>query len=208
MLAVLTGLAVAACSGSPAPTQPETITLPLVSDAGQHGGVPHNHRAHLSGENEILNVPAGSPTPADSNAQGQAIIQIAPDGKSFSYKLIASNIENVIMAHIHCGPSTANGPIIVWLYPNPDAPGPVDSGAGRHDGVLAENVVREDDPDHVREVPTTHAVCTGGVQSFDDVLAKIRAGQAYVNVHTNDGVGDPNTGPGDFPGGEIRGQLR
>jgi len=28
-----------------------------------------------------------------------------------------------------------------------------------------------------------------------------------VKVHTNDGRGSPNSGPGDFPGGEIRGQL-
>jgi hypothetical protein len=28
-----------------------------------------------------------------------------------------------------------------------------------------------------------------------------------VNVHTNDGDATPDTGPGDFPGGEIRGQL-
>jgi hypothetical protein len=27
-------------------------------------------------------------------------------------------------------------------------------------------------------------------------------------VHTNDGVAPPDTGPGDFPGGEIRGQVR
>jgi hypothetical protein len=27
-------------------------------------------------------------------------------------------------------------------------------------------------------------------------------------VHTNDGVAPTNTGPGDFPGGEIRGQIR
>jgi len=33
-------------------------------------------------------------------------------------------------------------------------------------------------------------------------------GNAYVNVHTNDGMAPPNSGPGDFPGGEIRGQLR
>ena len=33
------------------------------------------------------------------------------------------------------------------------------------------------------------------------------SGNAYVNVHTNDGVDPPNTGPGDFPGGEIRGQV-
>jgi hypothetical protein len=40
-----------------------------------------------------------------------------------------------------------------------------------------------------------------------DLIAAIEAGNAYVNVHTNDGVGATNTGPGDFPGGEIRGQL-
>jgi hypothetical protein len=27
-------------------------------------------------------------------------------------------------------------------------------------------------------------------------------------VHTNDGVPPTDTGPGDFPGGEIRGQIR
>ena len=34
-----------------------------------------------------------------------------------------------------------------------------------------------------------------------------RGGNAYVNVHEDDGVGDPNSGPGDFPGGEIRAQM-
>jgi hypothetical protein len=28
-----------------------------------------------------------------------------------------------------------------------------------------------------------------------------------VNVHTNDGVDPADSGPGDFPGGEIRGQI-
>jgi hypothetical protein len=35
----------------------------------------------------------------------------------------------------------------------------------------------------------------------------MRAGNTYVNVHTNDGVDPVNTGPGDFPGGEIRNQI-
>jgi hypothetical protein len=35
----------------------------------------------------------------------------------------------------------------------------------------------------------------------------MRGGQAYVNLHTNDGVGVTNTGPGDFPGGEIRANI-
>ena len=39
------------------------------------------------------------------------------------------------------------------------------------------------------------------------VVEAMRSSNAYVNVHTNDGVDPPDTGPGDFPGGEIRGQI-
>jgi hypothetical protein len=46
------------------------------------------------------------------------------------------------------------------------------------------------------------------VTSFADVLERIREGNAYVNVHTNDGVAPTNQGPGDFPGGEVRGQFK
>lgn len=213
VLALFSAAAVAAaCSESASPTRPAPVTIPLVVDSAvKPDGVPQNHRTHLSGENEVF-TPAtpGAPTPADSHAQGQAIIQIAPDGQSFEYKLIASNIENAIMAHIHCGASTVNGPIVVWLYPSPTATGPNASGSGRHDGVLAEGTVISGAANHVR--PTTNAACPGGVRSgadgFADVLERIREGNAYVNVHTNDGVTPTNQGPGDFPGGEIRGQIR
>ncbi len=47
-----------------------------------------------------------------------------------------------------------------------------------------------------------------GWTDLDAVIAAMESGNAYVNVHTNDGVNPPNTGPGDFPGGEIRGQLK
>ena len=35
----------------------------------------------------------------------------------------------------------------------------------------------------------------------------ITSGNAYVNVHTNDGISPTNTGPGDFPVGELRSQV-
>jgi hypothetical protein len=148
----------------------------------------------------------GAPTPADSHAQGQALFQIADDGLSFDYKLIASNIENITQAHIHCGPAGSNGPIIVWLYPSPTSLTALPGGAGRHDGVLAEGTIVSGTALHVRPQPSS-AACPGGVSTFADVLAKIRANNTYVNVHTSDGVNPANTGPGDFPGGEIRGQL-
>jgi hypothetical protein len=45
--------------------------------------------------------------------------------------------------------------------------------------------------------------------TFDSMIALMRTGGAYVNVHTNDTSNDPtnNSGPGDFPAGEIRGQI-
>jgi hypothetical protein len=39
------------------------------------------------------------------------------------------------------------------------------------------------------------------------LLTEVRLGNTYVNVHTNDGVAPIDTGPGDFPGGEVRGQI-
>ena len=208
VMAVSLLLVTYACSESvQSPTQPETITMPLQFSSAQHAGVPQNHRTHLQGDQEVF-VPAtpGAPTPADSQAQGQAIFQIAGDGLSFDYKLIASNIENITQAHIHCGLAGLNGPIVVWLYPSPTATAALPGGAGRHDGVLAEGTIVSGAPLHVRVAPNSTA-CPGGVATFADVLAKIRAGNAYVNVHTNDGVAPTNTGPGDFPAGEIRGQL-
>ena len=186
------------------PTQPEVLTTPLFFNAASGG--PENHQTHLSGDEEVF-APAtpGAPTPADSKAQGQAIFQINADASSVDYRLVASNIENVTQAHIHCAPAGANGPIVIWLYPNPSATTALPGGAGRHNGNLAADTF---DGSHVRPTAATDIRCPGGVKTLADVLDRIREGNAYVNVHTSDGSATPpNQGPGDFPGGEIRGQL-
>jgi hypothetical protein len=73
-------------------------------------------------------------------------------------------------------------------------PGPL--GSGRHDGVLATG-------------PITSANLVGifAGQPLLVLVAAIESGQAYVNVHTNDGMGEIQTGIGDLQFGEIRGQL-
>lgn len=151
------------------------------------GGLNRNYGTHLKGQFEVpLN---------QSDAQGQAIFHLSDDGQSIDYKLIASNIDNAFMAHIHMAPFGSNGPIVEWLYPSTAvAPGPV--GQGRHDGVLAEGTF-------------TAANFVGPLAGhpMSDLLAAFAAGTAYVNVHTNDGIAPTNTGPGDLAGGEIRGQL-
>lgn len=150
------------------------MSLPGAAAAAPRG---QNFGTHLSGDEE---VPA-----RDTQAQGQATFHLSDDGESLDYRLIASNIENVVASHIHCAPEGVNGPVIQLLY------GPAAAGGGRTDGVLAEGSF----------APPAGA-CSG--TTFLDAM---RSGLTYVNVHTNDGVGPTDTGPGDFPGGEIRGQI-
>jgi hypothetical protein len=168
----------AACSQSP--TSPE-FAVPL-SVNGVKTGEPLSS-THLKGENE-------APVARETQAEGQAIMKVSEDGQSISFKLIASNIDNVIAAHIHVGSPTVAGPVVVFLY------GTAPSGAGRHDGILSEGTF-------------TAANFVGPLagRPFAALLAEMAAGNTYVNVHTNDGVAPTNTGPGDFPGGEIRGQI-
>jgi hypothetical protein len=163
------------------------VVLAGVVSAVALGAFNGNVGTHLKGRYE---VPL-----RNTDAQGQAIFRVSDDGQSVDYKLIASNIDNAFMAHIHMGSSTVAGPIVVWLFPS-TAPVPGPLGSGRHDGVLAEGTF-------------TAANLVGPLAGhpLSDLLAAIQSGNAYVNVHTNDGQGAANTGPGDFPGGEIRGQL-
>ena len=205
---VMVGMAAAIAGGCSSdtvrtPAQPGAVSVPLTVE--KHDGVAHNIGAHLSGEQEPTPAPP-APSPVDSLAQGQAILRIADDNLSFDYKLIASNIENITQAHIHCGPPGMNGSIFIWLYPSVTSTSALTTADGRHDGVLAEGTVMSTGPNHVRTVAAS-ATCPGGVANFAQALEKIRSGQAYVNVHTNNQVAPTNTGPGDFPGGEIRGQL-
>lgn len=138
-------------------------------------GQNRNFRTHLSGENEVPAV--------ETTAQGQAKFQLNKAGGALRYKLVVANIENVLMAHIHLGTRDENGPVVVWLYPE-DGP-PPEPIEGRFDGVLAEDVITDSD-----------LVGPLGEASLDDLIAAMKAGNAYVNVHTTTN-----------PGGEIRGQI-
>jgi len=158
------------------------IAVIILSVIGVSEAVNRNSRTHLSGDEE---VPVRI-----TNAQGQAIFKLSDDGTELSYKLIVANIDNVVQAHIHLGQPGVNGNIVVFLY------GLVPPGGGRTDGVLAEGTIT-----------SANLINDLAGQPLSVLVAQMEAGNAYVNVHTNDGVAPINTGPGDFPGGEIRGQI-
>jgi hypothetical protein len=144
----------------------------------------------MASDNFVASLSGGQEVPArDTNATGVATFKFNKDGSAFRYKLIVANIENVFAAHIHCAAAGVNGPIGVTLFMGSPASGHVD-------GVLAQATVTAPNPGNA---------C--GWTTVADVLAAIESGDTYVNVHTNDGVGDANTGPGDFASGELRGQI-
>jgi CHRD domain len=146
-------------------------------------GANRNWSTHVQGGQEV--------PPHDTNAQAQAIFHLSKDGTALDYKLIVSNIENVVQAHIHQGPAGSNGPIGVFLY------GLVPPGGGRTDGVLAEGTIT-----------AGNFIGPFAGKTVEQVAELLDSGGAYVNVHTNDGVAPVDTGPGDFPGGEVRGQIK
>jgi hypothetical protein len=145
--------------------------------------VSKNFNTHLSGGEEV--------PPRDTMAQGQANFKVSNDATSIGFKLIVSNIENVVAAHIHCGAAGVNGPVGVTLFS-----GGIPGAGGSH-GILAQG-----------EITAPDAGNGCGWVTIRDVIDAMLSGDAYVNVHTNDGLEPPNSGPGDFPGGEIRGQIR
>lgn len=179
------------CTDQQLPTETE-ITVPLFAKGGN---ADFNMGTHLTGDEEVL---ATEPHPRVSNAQGQAIFRVNASGTSVNFRLIAANIENVIMAHIHCGRPGENGPVRMWLYPVIGPTGAqTDNGGGRFSGVLASGTFS----------PAGQVCPAANVGQDMPLLDAMRAGLTYVNVHTNDGVAPTSTGPGDFPGGEIRGQI-
>ncbi len=189
--------AIVACSTEQNVPTESVITVPLYAKGGNAADI---MGTHLSGDEEVL---ASTPTPAVSEGQGQAIFRI--NGTMVEFRLIASNIHNVIMSHIHCDIPGANGPIAQWLFPQttggPQLPNP---GLVDQNGVLATGTI------NLAGVNCPTDTAPGGSANPANgvpLLTAMRNGWTYVNVHTNDGIAPANTGPGDFPGGEIRGQL-
>ena len=135
--------------------------------------------AELSGAEEVPAVP--------TTATGTATLEVEGDAINYTIDNV-TDLENPVVAHIHIGEVGANGPVRLNLC-GTGAPVP-DCAAGE---VL---------------VTGTNGTTVGDPAiTFDDLVEAMRSGGAYVNVHTDDGEGAQNTGPGDMASGEIRGQI-
>jgi hypothetical protein len=140
---------------------------------------PTQFSAQLSGEEEVPPVPTTASGPATLEVENGAI----------NYTINVTDLQNPVVAHIHIADIGVNGPVRLNLC-GTGAPVP-DCAVG--DGVL---------------VTGTNGTTVGTPAiTFDELVEAMRTGGAYVNVHTDDGEGAQNTGPGDMASGEIRGQI-
>lgn len=148
-------------------------------------------RAQLSGYSE---VPSSLSTPAS----GQFYAILNKDGTELTYWLSYSGFTGgtVTQSHIHFGQHHTNGGISMWLCKTAT-------------NFPADATVAGQTPDCVQGGTSTpiSAVLSAAdvvgpagqgiaVTEFAEILAAMRAGIAYVNVHS-----------AAFAGGEIRGQL-
>ena len=156
-----------------------TLLTTAAASVSAHDGID----ARLKGYQE---VPAVS-----SAAKGRLKAFVDDKSQAIHYELSYSGLEGTVtQAHIHFGQRGVNGGIMVWLCQtstNADPTGlaPTCPQSGTVTGMLqAGNVIG----------PAGQGIAA---LEFAEVLAAIRSGTAYANVHSTK-----------FPGGEIRAQLR
>jgi hypothetical protein len=137
---------------------------------------------NLEGEQEVPVISTG--------AEGDFRARISRDGTEIGYELSYEGLEgNVTQAHLHLGQKGVNGAIVIFLCTNLGN-GPAGTQACPPAPATITGTITADD---VIEV-AAQGIAAG---DLDEVLAAIRAGLVYANVHSQP-----------FPAGEIRGQLK
>jgi hypothetical protein len=121
-----------------------------------------------------------------STATGTTILTINSDN-TVSWTMDLTGIKNMTASHIHApaGPGV-NAGVVANLF-------------------IPTTTVKE--TLNGRVASGTFGPANVNTITYAELLTAIRTGNAYVNIHTSDGVAPANTGMGDFPGGEIRGQT-
>lgn len=165
------------------------IATAIAAGCGATIASAENIHARLIGYQE---VPAVS-TPAS----GEFEARISPDDGLIEYELSYSGLVGTVQqSHIHFGQRGVNGSVVIWLCQTTTTPAPA-AVAGLtpfcpQSGTVTGTITAA----NVIAAGTASQQITAG--ELAEVIAAIRAGVAYANVHAT-----PLN-----PGGEIRGQLR
>jgi hypothetical protein len=145
-------------------------------------------RANLIGYQEVPSV--------STPAHGTFTAVVASDEQTISYELEYANLIGTIQqAHIHVAQKAVNGSVVIWLCQTATTPAPAAVASITPVCPQSGTVVGTITSANVVPAATTSQQITAG--ELGEVIAAIRAGVAYANIHTT-----PLN-----PGGEIRGQI-
>jgi hypothetical protein len=156
------------------------LGLAAASYAVAQGDVPgaRHVSADLNGYQEVNSI--------STTGKGVFTASIDDENQLITYELTYSALEGTIttQAHIHFAQRSVNGAVHAFLCGGGDKP-PCPATEGTVTGEI-------DAADILATIPDR------GIEAgaFEEFVQAIRAGHAYVNVHTNK-----------WPGGEIRGQI-
>jgi hypothetical protein len=130
---------------------------------------PRTFVSNLTGDQEV------PPVETDASGRGQVVVNSERDELRFAVSVAELPAEQITQAHIHVAPAGFNGPVVVFL------------ADGSFNGLRVGALTADD------LIPRPDA----GINTFEDLLVTMEAGDAYINVHSMD-----------HSGGEIRGQIQ
>lgn len=130
--------------------------------------------------------------PVSTVARGSFEAEIDDEAQEIHYTLSYSGLEDVVrQAHIHFGQRGVSAGISAWLCQTTLNPAP--AGTAPPTCPQAGTVTGTIRPTDVTSMAAAQGIAAG---EFGELVAALRAGRAYANVHTTK-----------FPPGEIRGQI-
>jgi len=159
------------------------FAAPSVSGTGSH-----SIRVKMSGYEEVPSV--------STVATGTFRARIAKDEQSIDYRLSWTGLQApVTQAHVHVAQRSVNGGIVVWMCGTASNPGPAGTQTCPTPALPGDTVEVSGTwtAANVLAAQPAQQIIAG---ELAEVIAAIRAGVAYANIHTTVS-----------PGGEIRGQL-
>jgi len=148
------------------------VAAPTFADEGR------GFKADLSGYEE-------TPVTLSTPGHGAFKAMVSGDGASISYELSYGDLESAAFAaHIHLGMPATTGGVIAFLCGGGGKPDCPPTGGTVTGMIVAADVIG----------PAGQGIAAG---EFEELLAAMRVGATYANVHTST-----------RPGGEIRGLIR
>ena len=145
----------------------------------------------------VKEVPVVSTT-----GHGSLEAEIDEEAATIKYTLSFADLEgDVRQAHIHIAPEQNTGPIVLWLCQSAANPAPAGTNPPQCSDATNPATLRANTVEGTLTAADVIPQVANGIdaktpEEFREIIALIRAGKAYANVHT-----------AKSPAGEIRSQL-